>query len=93
MPQFDIFFYFNTILYFLTCFTILYFVMSFILLPKVLNVLKLRKQKIDFLYKMSVLFKLRNSYIDNFFFNKHISHLAATVKRFFFNLNVFTKKH
>lgn len=92
MPQFDIFFYFNTILFFLTCFTVLYFSMSFIFLPKVLNVLKLRKQKLDFLYKMSILYKLRNSYIDGFFFSKHISYLTKFIKKFFVNLNVFSKK-
>ena len=83
MPQFDIFFYFNTIFYFF---------MSFILLPKVLNVLKLRKQKLDFLYKMSILYKLRNNYIDGFFFNKHIFYLTKFIKQFLVNLNVFGKK-
>lgn len=81
MPQFDIFFYFNAIFYFLISFIALYLLMSFVLLPKVLAVLKLRKQKLDFLYKISFLSKLRIKSVDTIFFDKNLNLLSLHLKK------------
>ena len=53
MPQFDVFFFFNNVLYFMISFTILYIVMTWVFLPKILKILKIRKQKIEFLNKIN----------------------------------------
>ena len=81
MPQFDIFFYFNSILYFLISFITLYMLMSYILLPRILSVLKIRKQKLDFLYKMSFLYKMRAKRIDSIFFEKNLNFIGLSLKK------------
>ena len=93
MPQFDIFFYFNAIFYFLISFTALYFLMSFFLLPRILAVLKIRKQKLDFLYKMSVLYKMRIKFIDISFFSKNLKLLVLAVQLVCSNFSKLLKKH
>lgn len=92
MPQFDIFFYFNAIFYFLVSFITLYFVMSFILLPRVLAVLKLRHQKLMFLYKISFLSKLRFAQVDNIFFAKNLKVVSSAVRSIFLVIGGFFKK-
>lgn len=59
MPQFDVFFFFNNALFFMISFTIFYITMTWIFLPKILKILKIRKQKIDFLTKMNWLYSIR----------------------------------
>ena len=83
MPQFDIFFYFNTIFFFLISFIALYLVMSYIILPRILSSLKIRKQKMDHLYKIFILSKLRFNSINAEFFNKNFTILSALVKNAF----------
>lgn len=62
MPQFDVFFFFNNALFFMLSFTIFYIIMTWVFLPKILKILKIRKQKVDFLTKMNWLYNIRFSY-------------------------------
>jgi len=59
MPQFDIFFFFNNVFYFMIVFTLFYITMSWVFLPKILKIVKMRKQKVDFLNKMVWLYSSR----------------------------------
>lgn len=84
MPQFDIFFYFNSILFFLISFIGLYLLLSFVLMPKLLSILKLRKQKLDFLYKISYIYDMRLRMVNLGLFDKNLKILVKIVKGSFF---------
>ena len=49
MPQFDIFFFFNNVFYFMISFIFFYIIITWVFLPKILKILKIRKQKVEFL--------------------------------------------
>jgi len=66
--------------------------MSFVLLPKILSVLKIRKQKLDFLYKMSILYRMRVLLIDSKFFSKNLKLLSNIVKLSLTNITSLLKK-
>lgn len=53
MPQFDIFAFFNNSIYFFVLFISFYVLMVRVFMPQVLKVLKLRKQKVEYLNNIS----------------------------------------
>jgi hypothetical protein len=80
MPQFDIFFYFNSIFFFLVTFVTLYLMMSYVILPQLLKVLKIRKQKLEYLSKIEFILKQRVGILNNIYILSTVKGLSGLVK-------------
>lgn len=53
-------------------------------MPKLLSILKLRKQKLDFLYKISYIYDMRLRMVNLGLFDKNLKILVKIVKGSFF---------
>lgn len=59
MPQFDIFFFFNNVIFFSTMFSVLYITITWVFLPRFAKVMFLRKQKLEYLVKINWIYANR----------------------------------